>query len=123
MVKQMMDEYKVNYIPDIIIQGQSIQHRLDFAVKNPNQSEKLIRLVNNPTKQQAELVSFLWLDIKDVKSSMKKPCLNKSYDQAHKENRIYCILISQSCEPSFRAMVVCLRCKYRKKKCPEVKQK
>ncbi len=72
MVKQLMDEKEINYSSDIIIQGKSIQHRIEFLVKNPKSNEKIIKLINNPTKQQAELATFMWVDIKDVRPASSK---------------------------------------------------
>ncbi len=68
-VQLWLDSHEVRYIPNAKFTGRSgFDHRFDFTVpKSKSAPERLIRAINNPTKDSAENFVFAWFDTKDVR--------------------------------------------------------
>jgi hypothetical protein len=68
-VASFLDGIGVRYVPSLQFTGKSgFQHKYDFAIpKSDTAPERLVRAINNPTKQAAELAIFAWTDTRAVR--------------------------------------------------------
>ena len=69
-VAAFLDAIGARYVPSLQFTGKSgFQHKYDFAIaKSPSAPERLVRAVNNPSKQTAELAIFAWTDTRLVRA-------------------------------------------------------
>jgi hypothetical protein len=69
-----LDETEIRYSPKVKFTGKSgYDHLFDFVVpKSRQEPERILQTINNPNRTQAEMVSFSWIDTKDVRSSDSK---------------------------------------------------
>lgn len=63
-VTSYLDSIQARYLPSVQFVGKSgFQHKYDFAIpKSATAPERLIRAINSPSKQAAELAIFAWTD-------------------------------------------------------------
>jgi Domain of unknown function DUF1829/Domain of unknown function DUF1828 len=68
-VAQFLDAASVRYTPGVQFTGKSgFMHKFDFAIPKSQQApERLVRAVNQPTKDSATSVMFSWADIRDLR--------------------------------------------------------
>ena len=66
-----LDGAEIRYTQSIKFTGKSgYDHRFDFVIpKSPGQPERIVRVVNRPTRDSAQSVVFSWLDTRDVRPS------------------------------------------------------
>jgi hypothetical protein len=80
-----LDEADVRYSPNVTFVGRSrYSHQFDFVVPKSRQApERILRVINNPNKDNAQSVAFAWVDTKDVRpaDSLAYAVLN---DREHK---------------------------------------
>jgi len=64
-----MDEIGVRYTPNVGFVGHSrFNHQFDFVIpKSRQQPERILKVINNPNKDNAQNTAFAWLDTKDVR--------------------------------------------------------
>lgn len=69
-VRNWLDAYDIRFSEDIIFKGLSgFDRKFDFVIpKSKNASERLIKVINNLTKNAADLLIVDWLDTKDIRS-------------------------------------------------------
>ncbi|MCX8566744.1 MAG: protein of unknown function DUF1829 [Glomeribacter sp. 1016415] len=62
-----LDNADVRYVERVTLKGHSgYDHRFDFAIpKSKHAPERLLRVINNPNKENAQNVAFAWLDTKN----------------------------------------------------------
>jgi len=91
-VASWMDLKEIRYTPKVTFTGKSgYDHVFDFVIpKSKDFSERIIKAINNPTKENAQSIAFSWVDTKDVRPQNSKiyAFLNDS------ENRISSNVIS-----------------------------
>ncbi|WP_416799481.1 DUF1829 domain-containing protein [Ciceribacter azotifigens] len=73
-VAAWLEENDIRYVPNIKFTGKSgFDHMFDFAIpKTRTAPERLLRAINNPTKDAAQSLAFSWLDTKDVRPQDSK---------------------------------------------------
>jgi uncharacterized protein DUF1829/uncharacterized protein DUF1828 len=73
-VAAFLDANEVRYSPEVRFTGKSgLQQRFDFVIpKSKNSPERLIRAINNPTLEAAQLALFAWTDTRDARSTESK---------------------------------------------------
>lgn len=69
-VQGWLDECEIRFTPNIIIKGLSgFDRKFDFVIpKSKKAPERLVKTINNPTKNAADLFIMDWLDTKDNRS-------------------------------------------------------
>lgn len=70
-VVEWLDNSDIRYTPNVKFAGKSgYDHRFDFVIpKSKQQPERVLRTVNRPRRETAQVVAFSWIDTKDVRSS------------------------------------------------------
>lgn len=65
-----LDDSDIRYTPNVKFSGKSgYDHRFDFVIpKSKKQPERVLRAVNRPRRDTAQVVAFSWIDTKDVRS-------------------------------------------------------
>lgn len=73
-VTAWLDGIGVRYIPNIKFSGQSgYDHVFDFVIPlSKSEPERLLRVINNPTKAKAESFVFSWVDTRDARKRESK---------------------------------------------------
>jgi len=68
-VEQFLIENQITYFSDFQLVGKSgFAHSFDFAIPAPhNKADRLIKTVNNPTRERTESIIFAWDDTKDAR--------------------------------------------------------
>lgn len=66
-----MDNADVRYTPKVSFVGHSrYNHLFDFVIpKSRQQPERILRVINNPNKDNAQNAAFAWVDTKDARPS------------------------------------------------------
>lgn len=66
-----LDGAEIRYTPKVNFVGHSrYTHQFDFAIpKSRYQPERILRVINNPNKDNAQNTAFAWVDTKDVRPS------------------------------------------------------
>lgn len=69
-VVEWLDSSNIRYTPNVKFSGKSgFDHRFDFVIpKSKQQPERVLRTVNRPRRDTAQVVAFSWIDTKDVRS-------------------------------------------------------
>ncbi len=69
-VVEWLDGSDIRYTPNVKFAGKSgYDHRFDFVIpKSKRQPERVLRTVNRPRRDTAQVVAFSWIDTKDVRS-------------------------------------------------------
>src|SRR5690606_34249009 len=64
-----LDNADIRYTPKVSFVGHSrYTHQFDFAIpKSRSQPERILRVINNPNKDNAQSTAFAWVDTKDVR--------------------------------------------------------
>lgn len=70
-VAAWLEENDVRFIPSAKFTGKSgFDHMFDFAVpKTRSAPERLLKAINNPTKDSAQTLAFSWVDTREVRPS------------------------------------------------------
>lgn len=73
-VAAFLDSIETRYVPSVQFVGKSgFQHKYDFAIpKSSTAPERLVRAINSPNKQAAELAIFAWTDTRAVREDAAK---------------------------------------------------
>jgi hypothetical protein len=68
-VAAYLDSIQARYVPSVQFVGKSgFQHKYDFAIpKSAAAPERLVRAINHPSKNNAELAIFAWTDTRAVR--------------------------------------------------------
>lgn len=69
-VTAWLDLMEIRYTPNVKFTGKSgYDHLFDFAIPKSRQApERILRAINNPTKDAARAMVFAWIDTKNVRS-------------------------------------------------------
>jgi hypothetical protein len=69
-----LDEIEIRYSPKVKFTGKSgYDHLFDFVIpKSRQEPERILQTINNPNRAQAEMLSFSWIDTKDVRAPDSK---------------------------------------------------
>lgn len=69
-----LDETEIRYSPKVKFTGKSgYDHLFDFVIpKSRQEPERILQAINNPNRSQAEMLSFSWIDTKDVRAPDSK---------------------------------------------------
>ena len=69
-----LDATEIRYSPKVKFTGKSgYDHLFDFVVpKSRQEPERILQTINNPNRTQAEMLSFSWIDTKDVRAPDSK---------------------------------------------------
>ena len=70
-VEEWLDESDIRYTPNVKLPGKSgFDHKFDFVIpKSKEQPERVLRTVNRPRRETAQMVAFSWIDTKDARST------------------------------------------------------
>ena len=68
-VRQWLDDADVRYVPTVTFQGVSgFTQVFDFAIpKSKKISERLLKVISNPTREKAQNLAFAWHDIREIR--------------------------------------------------------
>jgi hypothetical protein len=68
-VAHFLDEHQIRHAPDVEFTGRSgYLHKFDFLVpKSPQHPERLLKAINNPSRDTATSLLFSWTDTKDTR--------------------------------------------------------
>jgi hypothetical protein len=68
-VTAWLDSNEIRYVPSVKFTGKSqYDHIFDFAVpKSKRQPERLIRAINRPSRETAEVLAFAWVDTREAR--------------------------------------------------------
>jgi len=69
-----LDETEIRYSPKVKFTGKSgYDHLFDFVIpKSRQEPERILQAINYPNRAQAEMLSFSWIDTKDVRAPDSK---------------------------------------------------
>lgn len=69
-----LDITEIRYSPKVKFTGKSgYDHLFDFVIpKSRKEPERILQTINNPNRNQAEMVAFSWIDTKDVRAPDSK---------------------------------------------------
>lgn len=64
-----LEAHDIRYTSNIKFTGRSgFDHRFDFIIpKSRDQPERIIKTINNPSRDTAQAVAFAWIDIRDTR--------------------------------------------------------
>lgn len=64
-----LDKSYIRYTPDVKFPGKStLDHRFDFVIpKSRSRPERVLRAINRPNRNAAQMIVFSWLDIREVR--------------------------------------------------------
>ena len=73
-VVNWLDLHEVRYTPNVKFTGKSgYDHVFDFVIpKSPRQPERILKTINRPNRDTAQVVAFSWIDTKEVRSPDSK---------------------------------------------------
>jgi len=73
-VASWLDSMDIRYMPSVKFTGKSgYDHMFDFAIpKSREAPERLLRAINNPTRDAAQALAFSWVDTRDVRPPESK---------------------------------------------------
>lgn len=73
-VAAWLEQLEVRYMPSVKFTGKSgYDHMFDFAIPKSKQGpERLLRAINNPTKDTAQALVFSWVDTRNVRPPESK---------------------------------------------------
>ena len=68
-VENFLNSNEIRYTPSAIFSGKSgFSHTIDFVIPaSKKQPERLIKAINNPTKDRTQNILFSWSDIRDFR--------------------------------------------------------
>lgn len=68
-VEQFLDQNEIRYIPSVQFTGKSgFIHNFEFVIPaSKKKSERLIKAINNPTRDKTQTILFAWSDIREVR--------------------------------------------------------
>lgn len=68
-VASWLDSKNIRYMPSVKFTGRSsYDHMFDFGIpKSKSAPERLLKAINNPTKDTAQAMAFSWLDTREVR--------------------------------------------------------
>lgn len=67
LVSEFLDQQDVRYAANVSIPGRTVEHPIDFVIPLPQKAERLVKLIGSPSPQTAKLVSFTWMELKEVR--------------------------------------------------------
>lgn len=67
-----LDEKNVLYSTNVVIPGKTVEHPIDIIIPLPRRRERLIKLIGTPNVNTAKVVSFSWIEIKEVRPSAER---------------------------------------------------
>ena len=69
-VAEWLDDSNIRYTPSVKFAGKSgYDHRFDFVIpKSRRQPERVLRAINRPSRNTAQMAVFSWIDTKEVRS-------------------------------------------------------
>lgn len=69
-VAAWLDDLNIRYTPSVKLAGKSgYDHRFDFVIpKSERQPERVLRAINRPNRNTAQMAVFSWIDTKEVRS-------------------------------------------------------
>ena len=69
-VRSWLKRSKVRFVQSVKFSGTSgYDHRFDFAIpESDTNPERLVRVINNPTRDTVEAMAFAWVDTKEARS-------------------------------------------------------
>ena len=69
-VAAWLDDLNIRYTPSVKLAGKSgYDHRFDFVIpKSGRQPERVLRAINRPNRNTAQMAVFSWIDTKEVRS-------------------------------------------------------
>ena len=73
-VSEWFDESQIRYSPHIRFSGKSgFTHSFDFVIpKSSIQPERIVQLLNKPSRSNAEKLAFTWIDTKEIRNDNTK---------------------------------------------------
>lgn len=72
VIVEFFDRHNVSYVANVSIPGRTVEHPMDFVIPLPHKAEKLVKLIGSPSPQTAKLVSFTWMELKEVRATSQR---------------------------------------------------
>ena len=68
-VVSWLDLSRIRYVPNVKFTGASgYDHLFQFSIpRSERQPERILRTINRPTREQAQIAAFSWIDIREVR--------------------------------------------------------
>jgi len=68
-VEQFLDENEIRYTPSVQFTGKSgFIHNFEFVIPaSKKKAERLIKAINNPTRDKTQTILFAWSDIREAR--------------------------------------------------------
>lgn len=69
-----LEEHDIRFIPKVKFSGKShLDHLFDVVIPKSRQNpERILQIVNRPSKEAAESIAFKWIDTKEVRDSTSR---------------------------------------------------
>lgn len=67
-----LDEKDVLYSANVVIPGMTVEHPVDILIPLPKRRERLVKLIGTPSVNTAKVVSFSWIEIREVRPSAER---------------------------------------------------
>ena len=88
-VTNWLDFFEIRYTPSVKFTGKSgFDHRFDFVIpKSKDQPERILRTINRPNRNAAQVMAFSWMDTGEVRSPETRAyAILNDMEQAISEN-------------------------------------
>ena len=72
LIAEFLDSHNVLYTSNVSIPGRTVEHPMDFVIPLPQKKERLVKLIGSPSPQTAKVVSFTWMELKDVRPASQR---------------------------------------------------
>jgi Domain of unknown function DUF1828/Domain of unknown function DUF1829 len=72
MVAEFLDQHNVLCTRNVSIPGKTVEHNIDFVIPLPKRRERLVKLVGDPRPQTAKIISFTWMELRDVRPEAER---------------------------------------------------
>jgi hypothetical protein len=72
LIAEFLDRHNVLYTSNVSIPGRTVEHPMDFVIPLPQKKERLVKLIGSPSPQTAKVVSFTWMELKEVRPASQR---------------------------------------------------
>jgi hypothetical protein len=72
IIAECFDQHNVQYVANVSIPGRTVEHPMDFVIPLPQKKERLVKLIGSPSPQTAKVVSFTWMELKEVRPASQR---------------------------------------------------
>lgn len=72
-IEHFLVEHQIRYVPSVQVAGRSgLSHTFDYVIPGWSKvPERILKAINNPTKEKVQSMLFAWSDIRDIRKGSK----------------------------------------------------